>query len=170
MREIDKYNILTEKLQGVCDKNNLTYSIQNKKYPFLMTVKPLGGLDNQQTMMEGMDNNADGTGYISPDATLVFAYRDGVLNYKISETFTISDALFTKIKNLFKNLHAMWMMYFFRNVLEFGGVRPSDTPTADQDAENCTAEGEDPDDAFAEFQAESEPADDDIPDDAGADE
>ena len=72
-------------------------SIQNK-HPFLLTIKPAGGMDAQQTMMEGMDSGAD-TGYISSDASLVFAYRDGVLTYKTSETLTIGDALFNKIKN-----------------------------------------------------------------------
>ena len=173
MREIDKYNVLKEKLQGICDENSLTYSIQNRTYPFLMIIKPLGGMDAQQTMLEGMDTGD--TGYISPDATLVFAYRDGVLNYKISETFTISDTLFTKIKNLCKKLHDMWMMYFYRDVIECGGAPTCDAPTPTQDTENCEAEGEDTDADFSEFLAEAEPAldeetEDDTPDDAGADE
>ena len=117
MREVDKYGVYKEKLQGVCDKNELTCVIQNNKYPFLLTIKPLSGMDAQQTMIAGMDDN-DGTGYISPDATLVFAYKDGQLTYKISETFTISDALFSKLKNLFKNLHAMWMQHFYRDWIE----------------------------------------------------
>ena len=62
MREVDKYGVYKEKLQGVCDENELTY--------------------------------------------------------KISETFTISDALFSKLKNLFKNLHAMWMQHFYRDWIE----------------------------------------------------
>ena len=78
MREIDKYGVYKEKLQGVCDENELTYVIQNNKYPFLMTIKPLGGMDAQQTMLDGMEDN-ESTGYISPDATLVFAYKDGQL-------------------------------------------------------------------------------------------
>jgi hypothetical protein len=159
MRELDKYNVLKEKLQGICDENNLTYSIQNRTYPFLMTVKPLGGMDAQQTMLEGMDNGE--TGYISPDASLVFAYRDGVLNYKISETFTISDALFTKIKNLCKKLHDMWMMHFYRDVIECGGAPSCGTPTPAQDAENCDAEDEDTDAAFADFMDTAAPAVDD---------
>ena len=117
MREVDKYGVYKEKLQGVCDENELTYVIQNNKYPFLMTIKPLGGMDAQQTMLDGMEDN-NRTGYISPDATLVFAYKDGELTYKISETFTISDALFSKLKNLFKNLHAMWMQHFYRDWIE----------------------------------------------------
>ena len=150
MRELDKYNVLKEKLQGICDENNLTYSIQNRTYPFLMTVKHLGGMDAQQTMLEGMDTCE--TGYISPDASLVFAYRDGVLNYKISETFTISEALFTKIKNLCKKLHDMWMMHFYRDIIECGYVR-SETSTANPE-EICD---EDPD-AFEDFMDTAEPA------------
>lgn len=153
MREIDKYNVLKEKLQGICDENNLSYSIQNRTYPFLMTVKPLGGLDAQQTMLEGMDTGE--TGYISPDASLVFAYRDGVLNYKISETFTISDALFTKIKNLCKKLHDMWMMHFFRDIIECGGAPTSDAEPAPVQEEDVSGA------AFDEFMTTAEPALDD---------
>ena len=150
MRELDKYNVLKEKLQGICDENGLAYSIQNRSYPFLMTIKPLGGIDAQQTMLEGMDTGE--TGYISPDASLVFAYRDGVLNYKISETFTISDSLFTKIKNLCKKLHDMWMMHFFRDVIECGAPT-IEAPAPIQD-EDTTA-------AFADFMDTAAPAVDD---------
>ena len=148
MRELDKYNVLKEKLQGICDENNLSYTIKNRSYPFLMTIKPIGGIDAQQTMLEGMDTGE--TGYISPDASLVFAYRDGVLNYKISETFTISDALFTKIKNLCKKLHDMWMMHFYRDVIECGGAACSDVPAPVQEAETSEAD-------FDEFLDSAEP-------------
>ena len=157
MKEIEKYNVLKEKLQGICEENNLTYSIQNRKYPFLMTIKPLGGMDAQQTMMEGMDNAGE-TGYISPDASLVFAYRDGVLTYKISETFTISDALFTKVKNLFKKLHDLWMMYFFRDAIECGCDAPDENPSAEPVQEETEAEGEGTADEFADFMDTAEPA------------
>lgn len=159
MREIDKYGVLKEKLQGICDENSLTYTIQNQKYPFLMIIKPLGGVDAQQTMLEGMEDAA-GSGYISPDASLVFAYRDGDLSYKISETWTISENLFNKLKNLFKKMHFMWMMHFFRDVYEHstGLVPPCIDPTAAQDEENGAAEGEDTADDFAEFLDEAEPA------------
>lgn len=152
MKEIEKYNVLKEKLQGICDENGLAYSIQNRSYPFLMIVKPLGGSDNQQTMLEGMDAAGE-TGYINPDASLVFAYRDGALNYKIAETFTISDALFTKIRNLFKKLHDNWMMFFYRDFMECGGAGAA-AAEACEDA----PEDEGPDDAFDDFLAESEPA------------
>ena len=103
--EIGKYTEIKEKLHKTCAENDFTYTIQNKGYPFLLTIKPMGGVGAQQTMIEGMDTGD--TGYISPDASLVFAYRDGNLTYKISETFTISDKLFNKIKGLFQKLHYM---------------------------------------------------------------
>lgn len=157
MREIDKYGVLKEKLQGICDEHNLTFSIQNRKYPFFMIVKPQGGLDAQQTMMEGMDEPGE-TGYISPDASLVFTYRDGALSYKISETFTISDTLFSKIKNLFNKMHALWTQHFFRDVTETSpGIAASVTGEG-QEAEDDPAEDEDADNAFAEFLGEAEPA------------
>lgn len=170
MREIDKYGVLREKLQGICEENNLAYSIQNQKYPFLLIIKPLGGFDAQQTMMEGMEDT-EGTGYISPDATLAFAYRDGILNYKISETFTISDKLFTKIKNIFKKMHDLWMMHFFRDVNECGSAPAGDTPAPVQSEENDITEDAEAAEAFADFLDEAEPVvdgeetDDDTPDD-----
>ena len=156
--EIGKYTEIKQKLEKACAQDGLTCSIQNKGYPFLLTIKPMGGMDAQQTMMEGMDDAA-GTGYISPDASLVFAYRDGDLTYKISETFTISDKLFNKLKGLFQKLHGMWMQHFFRDVYQHSPglapeyrseVQPQATdPAADEDA-----------DAFADFMDTAEPAED----------
>ena len=160
MKEIDKYGVLKEKLQGICDENNLTYTIKNKGYPFLLTIKPLGGMDAQQTMMEGMDS-ADGTGYISPDATLVFAYRDGDLTYKISETFTISEKLFNKLKVLFRKMHDMWMQHFYRDVYENSPYLVPERGSDSQAEASAPVVDEDTTDAFADFMADSEPAEDD---------
>ena len=117
----------------------------------------MGGMDAQQTMMEGMDDAA-GTGYISPDASLVFAYRDGNLTYRISETFTIGDKLFNKLKGLFQKLHDMWMQHFFRDVYEHSpGLAPeyrNDYKTDDADS----ADDEDAE-AFADFMDTAAPAD-----------
>lgn len=123
MREISKYEVFVEKLRGICEENGLIYSIRRNGYPFLLTIRPAGGMDAQISMLEEMDGKED-TGYISPEASIVFAYKDGVLTYKTSETFTISENLFSKLKNLYKNLHSMWMMYFFRNSMETGFYDP----------------------------------------------
>lgn len=152
MREIDKYNVLKEKLQGICDENNLTYSIQNMSYPFRMIIKPLGGMDAQQTMLEGMDTGE--TGYISPDATLVFATLDGDLSYKISESWTISAKLFDKLKNLFKKMDFMWTHHFHRDVIECGGAPSREAPAPIQEEDTTDA-------AFDDFMTTAEPAVDD---------
>ena len=38
----------------------------------------------------------------------------------MSKTFTISDTLFNKIKNIFKNMHYLWLQFFFRDLVEGG--------------------------------------------------
>lgn len=130
MREVDKYGVLKEKLQGICEEHDLVFTIHNQGYPFRMTIKPTGGMDAQQTMLEGMDDN-NATGYISPDASLVFVYKDGELSYKISETWTISATLFNKLKNLFMKLRDMWMAHFFRDVHEHNPSMASVTENPD---------------------------------------
>lgn len=156
MNEISKYGVYKEKLQGICDENNLTFSIQNKKYPFFMTVKPISGVDGQMTMLEEADTGD--TGYISPEAIIVFAYKDGDLTYKMSDTINISDSLFNKIKNLFKKLHTCWMQYYFRDRTENNenACDTTEEPAATDDAP-YTADGADADE-FADFFGEPDPA------------
>lgn len=177
MNEISKYGVYKEKLQGICDENNLTFSIQKDKYPFFMTIKPISGLDGQMTMLEEADTGE--TGYISPEAIIVFAYKDGDLTYKMAETINISDALFNKIKNLFKKLHTCWMQYFFRDRTEGTSNAPTcaacDTTEATaepSDTEDApyTADGADEADEFAEFFGEDTDDEDNCPDDTEGDE
>lgn len=114
MNEAGKYEVYRKKLQGICDENNLVYRFRADKYPIMLTVQTTGSLDGQMTMLE----RAEEDGYRSPDAQLVFAYKGGDLVYKISETFTIGDALFNKLKNLFKNMHTLWLQFFHREIVE----------------------------------------------------
>lgn len=155
--EIGKYAELKEKLAKACEEYGYTYSIQNKGYPFLLIIKPMGGMDAQQMMMEGLDAPGD-TGYINPDASLVFAYRDGDLSYKISETFTISEKRLNKLKGLFQKLHAMWMQYFYRDVYEHYPAFAAENRYSGPQQASDPADGENTDDAFADFMMESEPA------------
>lgn len=141
MNEIGKYNVYKEKLQGICDENDLTFAIHNRKYPFFMTIKALSGMDSQMSMLEDAGENGD-TGYISPDAVIVLAYKDGDLTYKMSETINISDSLFNKIKNLFKKMYTCYMAYYFRDRTE-NGFDADDTENGTFDTEteaNDTAE------------------------------
>lgn len=164
MTEINKYIALKEKLQGVCDENNLVYGIQNARYPFRMTIRPTSGMDAQLDMLESLGDSSD-AGYISPDAALVFAYLDGDLVCKTSKQWTISETLFNKLKNIFKKLHALWTQYYFRSISALDGSAPllrevSGGPGADPEG----AEDDFPEelvDPYSEFVADE--ADDDRP-------
>ena len=151
MREIDKYAELKKKLEKLCDDNGLTFSIQTK-YPYLLTIRPEGGMDAQLTMLETAD-------YIDPDAALVFAYQGDELTHKISGTWTLSDDLFNKLKKAFKDLFAMYTAYFFREMYESGMMsrvndRPS-SPTVAAGEEKPADPVEVDADAFADFMGEA---------------
>lgn len=145
MSELNKYEAYTKKMQGICDENNLLFKFERNSYPITLTIKPLGGIDAQLSMLEDTEEN----GYTSPDAAIVFTFKDGVLSYKTSKTFSISDALFSKIKNIFKNMHYTWLQHFYRDVLERGLISQRLMPQA---AENDTLpEGAE---AFEEYEDE----------------
>ncbi len=125
MSEISKYDAYKKKLDGICEENNLVAIFTRNLYPITLTVKPLTGMDEQLSMLETVEDN----GYTSPDAAIVFTIKDGMLSYKTSKTFTISDTLFSKIKNLFKNMHYCWLQFFFRDLLEKGVLTERTMPT-----------------------------------------
>lgn len=128
MSEIAKYDAYKKKLQGVCDENNLVFRFRRDAYPITLTIKPVGGIGAQMSMLESAEEN----GYTSPDAYIMFTYKDGDISYKTSETFTISEALFNKIKNLFKNMYFCWLQYFFRDVIERNALKDGMKPEIDE--------------------------------------
>lgn len=127
MSEISKFEAYKKKLDGICDENNLVSKFACRDYPITLTIKPLTGMDEQLSMLEDEEEN-----YISPDASLVFAMIDGNVSYRISQTFTISDTLFSKLKNLFKHMHSCWVQYFFRNLIERGAISKAMMPVIDE--------------------------------------
>ena len=132
MSEISKYEAYKKKLQGICDENNLVYRFRQDQYPITLTIKPIAGVEEQMTMLE----EADDKGFTSPDAAIVFTIKDGVLTYKTHKTFTIGDALFSKIKNLFKNMHYYWLQFFFRDLMEKQVLTARTMPVIDEDNAN----------------------------------
>jgi hypothetical protein len=113
MSEKSKYEAYEKKLQNICEENNLTYRFFKDGYPIILKIMPIGGMDNQMSMLE----NSEETGFISPDAFILFAIKGGSLEIKTSETFTIGDALFGKLKNLYKNMHSLWLQTFHCEVV-----------------------------------------------------
>lgn len=177
LSESARFAVYREKLKGIGEANNLSYVFIKNAYPIKLVIRPLGGVGEQMSMLE----EASEDNYISPGASILFTVKDGNLTYRISKTFTISDTLFNKIKNIFKNMHYLWLQFFFRDLVEGGklaalGYKMPDIPESggqqdaprenESDSSNLPGEAEpleeieddtdDADDAEAEAPAEDE--------------
>lgn len=131
MTEYAKFESYYKKLEGICNENGLVFSFKRTQYPIRLTVKPLSGVGEQLAMLEMADEKA----YMSPEAYLSFSMEDGDLSWKTSDTFTISDTLFSKLKNLYKNMHLCWVEHFFRYQIENGMDVRLMPPEKDPDVE-----------------------------------
>lgn len=114
--EASKFAAQRTKLKNICEAHDLTYTFIKNSYPIKLIIRPIKGVGEQMSMLETASEDS----YISPDAYLLFTMKDGVLTYRMSKTFTISDTLFNKIKNIFKNMHYLWLQFFFRDLVEGG--------------------------------------------------
>ena len=154
MSEISKYEAYKKKMQGLCDEHNLIFKFTKNTYPVTLTIKPTDPDDAQLTLLPDMNEKE-----ISPDAFLMFEFKDGDITYKTSKEFVISETLFNKIKNLFKNMHSCWMQHFFRDIIERELLAPGAMPEIDEsdadDTDIALPEGAEPIEEFV----------DDIPDD-----
>lgn len=126
MTEYTKLEILKKKLDGICNENNLSFRLHTEGYPIYMVISPLSDMDDQVSMLE----NAENEPFNSPDARLVFTMRDGDLVYRITYGFTISEALRSKLKNLFCKIHAAYLQMFHRDVIERGLLKGEYIPTS----------------------------------------
>lgn len=129
MSESSQYINYKKKLQGLCDEHNLVYRLRCDIYPISLTIKPLADVDSQMSMLEEVEDK----GYISPDASLIFYLKDGNITYKTSQTFTISETLFNKLKNLFKNLYTYWLQFFFKDCIVNSKLSKFDMPIINED-------------------------------------
>lgn len=114
--EASKFAAQRTKLKNICEVHDLTYTFIKNSYPIKLIIRPIKGVGEQMSMLETASEDS----YISPDAYLLFTMKDGVLVYRMSKTFTIEDALFGKIKNIFKNMHSYYCQFFFRELIESG--------------------------------------------------
>lgn len=97
-----------EKLKTLCDENGLTFRF-NSHYPISMIVRPAAGAAAQISMLE----NAEDNGYISPDASITFTFKDGSVSYKTTSTITISKETLSKLVKLFENMHYAYLQLYF---------------------------------------------------------
>jgi len=136
MSEISKYEAQKKKLDGLCEEHDLSYRFRHDVYPITLTIRPLQGVEEQLSMLE----SAESKDYISPDASMVIYRKDGELAMKINGTFTISEALRSKFKNIYTKMSDFWLQYFFRDLIERNAFRSM--PVIDEDEADDTDEPE----------------------------
>lgn len=160
MSEISKYDAQKKKLDGLCEEHDLTFRLRHDRYPITLTIKPLTGMDQQMDMLADAENKD----YISQDASMVIYRKDGELATKITGTFTISEALRNKFKNIYIKISDYWLQYFFRDIMEKDLIAKSKIPVIDEDeAEDTEEEEELPDPEETEDDAEeSEPDEEEV--------
>ena len=129
MSESSKYDAQKKKLDGLCEEHDLTFTLKHDRYPITLTIKPLAGMDQQMDMLADAENRD----YISQDASMVIYRKDGELATKITGTFTISEALRNKFKNIYVKVSDYFLQYFFRQVMESGLLQRSQLPVIDED-------------------------------------
>lgn len=153
MNEQAKYSAFQNKLENLCEKNNLVSRFNHDAYPITMSIRPLQGMYDQLSLLEAAE---DGEGRISQDAVMMFIKRDGDISLQTFGSFVISDALQSKFKNLFKKLCECWEGFFFRSVIETKALRSGLMPVINEDEaddhEDVAAE-DDPDWTMPEMTA-----------------
>lgn len=129
MNEQAKYSAFQNKLENLCEKNNLVSRFNHDAYPITMSIRPVQGMYEQISLLEAAE---DGKGRISQDAVMIFIKRDGDISLQTFGSFVISDALQSKFKNLFKKLCESWEGFFFRAVIETNALRSGLMPVIDE--------------------------------------
>lgn len=119
MSDISKYNAQKKKLEGLCEEHDFTFRLRKESWPITLTISPLQGMADQMSMLE----EAEGTDYISPGASMTWIFDDGDVTSKVEGgTFTMPKTLENKFVNIFKKLVAFWQMYFFRFLIQAGTI------------------------------------------------
>lgn len=129
MSEVAKYSAQKKKLEGLCEEHDFTYSIKKTVYPITLTIRPIQGVEEQLSMLE----EADGSDYISPDASLTWIFADNDVTSKVEGgTFTMPKSLESKFVNIFKKMVSFWQQYFFKFLVEGNRLTNLTMPVIDE--------------------------------------
>ena len=159
MSEVAKYSAQKKKLEGLCEEHDFTYSIKKTVYPITLTIRPIQGVEEQLSMLE----EADGSDYISPDASLTWIFADNDVTSKVEGgTFTMPKSLERKFVNIFMKMVSFWQQYFFKFLVEGNLLTNLTMPVIDE--ADATDEDDEPeDDEEPEDDADDSEADDEEP-------
>lgn len=125
MNELAKYEVYKKKLEGLCDEHGLVANFKCSDYPITLAVTPNMGVGEQLSILA----NAEDGRILATEARLRFTMKDGDVAYEVTGCINVSDALFTKMKNLFVNMTRCWQGHFFREVVSRGLIQADRLPT-----------------------------------------
>ena len=129
MSEQRNYEKQKEKLEKLCEENNLTFRFNHNEYPITLSIRPMQGMYEQISLLEAAE---DGEGRISQDSVMTFVKKDGDISFRIFGMFSISESLQNKFKNVFKKMCESWEGHFFRAVIESHALRSGLMPVIDE--------------------------------------
>ena len=124
--ERDNLEALLTKLNNTCEENDLVYKFESGRYPVRILIGPDQSMEAQMSMLD------QDVGHNGKDATICFVVADGKLTYLISDGCVVNEALFNKLKNLAKKIHAAWLWVYFRESLDH--ARQEEMAAAGQEA------------------------------------
>lgn len=158
MSEVAKYSAQKKKLEGLCEEHDFTYIIKKTVYPITLTIRPIQGVEEQLSMLE----EADGSDYISPDASLTWIFADNDVTSKVEGgTFTMPKSLERKFVNIFMKMVSFWQQYFFKFLVEGNLLTNITMPVIDE--ADATDEDEEPEEDEETEDEDLEADDDDEP-------
>ena len=160
-----RFAVYKKKLNGLCEEHNLVATFNGNTYPSTMVIKTTGDISGQMSMLADVEENS----FRSPDAMLIFSFKDGSLNKETrGGNFRISETLENKLKLLYKKMHSLWLQHFHRTLIEEKIISSDNLPIMPDDDE-----GDVPDETFDEIADEAEPVEEyagETPDDYDYDE
>lgn len=139
--ERTKLEALENKLGNICDENALVYRFHRDSYPITLIIRPDASPSGQLSMLENA-GQCD-TGFISQDASITFEFKDGSLNHRMAGQFDLSDALFSKLKNLFIKILFLWLQHFFREVMTNNLLAINAWPSINYTVDKKDSDGDD---------------------------
>ena len=127
MSEITKFEEYKHKLVELCDNCGLTFNLILDRYPITLSIRRRDTMSAQLSLIEREKDVS------TSDTVIIMAFVDGEMTFQVDDKIVISDALFTKFKNLFRNLYYTWLQHFFRDVMENEKLDETDVPQPPND-------------------------------------
>lgn len=152
MGYFDKFDAQETKLENTLSKNYLLHEFDTTRYPMTLTITQNQSPDAQMALYDQDDGDVS-----SQDAKLVFTFFVGAVGMRTYGRLVIPDDLLTKIKNIGKKMHSLYLQGDFARRMEqagrcdaasYGGTVESDDGDEDEETGD--------DEAFAGFYGDPE--------------